>query len=79
MQVITSKTQHQDYCQSCFRIIFKYKGMKFGSIEGFFRELNSWIKKQTIYFQGKPIKRGSEEYASLVEEIYISALQNPFF
>lgn len=85
---------------------FKYKGMKFGSIEGFFQGIKfldkkqqrkvfkmsgidscyiksasgyDWTKNQTIYFQGKPIIRDSEEYASLVEEIYISALQNPFF
>lgn len=85
---------------------FKYKGIKFGSIEGFFQGIKfqdkkqqknvfemsgmdacyikgasnyDWMKTQTIYFQGKPIKRNSEEYNALVEEIYVSALQNPFF
>jgi hypothetical protein len=38
-----------------------------------------WTKTGEIYFQGKRIQRDSKEYDNLVLEIYISAIQNPFY
>ena len=39
----------------------------------------NWKENGLIYFQGDPIKRDSKEYDELVEELYISAIQNPFY
>ncbi len=32
-----------------------------------------------MYWQGKEIKRDSDEYDNLVDELYISAIQNPLY
>ncbi len=36
-------------------------------------------RKRFVYWQGQPIKRDSDDYANIVEELYISAAQNPLF
>lgn len=38
-----------------------------------------WKKTGIIYWQGKPIDRYSEEYDNLIDELYISAIQNPIY
>lgn len=38
-----------------------------------------WKKSGYIYFKGKKIKRDSLEYDSLLDELYISAIRNPFY
>lgn len=38
-----------------------------------------WRKTGEIYWQGKAIKRDSKEYELLVDELYISAIQNPIY
>lgn len=38
-----------------------------------------WKESGVIYWQGKPIKRDSEEYDDLIDELYISAIQNPLY
>ena len=38
-----------------------------------------WKESGVIYWQGKPIKRESEEYDDLIDELYISAIQNPLY
>ncbi len=38
-----------------------------------------WKETGTIYWQGQAIKRDSKEYDLLVDELYISALQNPLY
>lgn len=38
-----------------------------------------WTKTGEIYWQGKAIKRESKEYELLVDELYISAIQNPLY
>ena len=38
-----------------------------------------WKKTGYIYFKNKKIKRDSEEYDDLIDELYISAIQNPFY
>lgn len=37
------------------------------------------MKDEYIYWQGQAIKRDSKEYDLLVDEVYISALQNPLY
>ena len=38
-----------------------------------------WMKTGEVYFDGKCIDRNSEEYNLLVDELYISAVQNPLY
>ncbi len=39
----------------------------------------NWKETGIIYWQGNPIKRDSDEYEQLVDELYISAIQNEFY
>ena len=39
----------------------------------------NWMETGTIYWQGKAIKRESREYDLLIDELYISAIQNPIY
>ncbi len=39
----------------------------------------NWKETGIIYWQGIPIKRDSKEYEQLVDELYISAIQNKFY
>lgn len=39
----------------------------------------NWKNTGEIYWQGKAIKRESKEYELLVDELYISAIQNPLY
>lgn len=39
----------------------------------------NWKETGIIYFQGEPIKRDSKEYDDVIDELYISAIQNPFY
>ena len=39
----------------------------------------NWKETGIIYFQGEPIKRDSQEYDDIIDELYISAIQNPFY
>lgn len=39
----------------------------------------NWKEKGIIYWQGKPIDRYSKEYDDLIDELYISAIQNPLY
>ena len=38
-----------------------------------------WKKEQCIYWQGKKINRDSKEYDDFIDELYISAVQNPLY
>ena len=38
-----------------------------------------WKKEGNIYWQGQAINRFSEEYDNLIDELYISAIQNPLY
>ena len=57
--------------------VFKYSGIPAVVI----KETSDYDWKTTgiIYFQGESIKRDSQEYELLVTELYISAIQNPFY
>lgn len=39
----------------------------------------NWKDTGEIYWQGKPIKRDSKDYELLVDELYVSAIQNPLY
>ena len=39
----------------------------------------NWKETGIIYWQGKPIKRDSKDYDKLIDELYISAIQNEFY
>ena len=38
-----------------------------------------WKEEGNIYWQGQAINRFSEEYDNLIDELYISAIQNPLY
>ena len=57
--------------------IFKYSGLDSNNIK-VASDFN-WKETGIIYWQGKAIKRNSEEYDNLVAELYISAIQNPLY
>ena len=38
-----------------------------------------WTKNQTVMFKGKEINRHGKEYEDLVDELYVSMLQNPLY
>lgn len=38
-----------------------------------------WKQTGILYWQGKEINRYSEEYENIVDELYISAIQNPLY
>lgn len=39
----------------------------------------NWKSTGIVYWQGKEIKRDSEEYDLLIDELYVSAIQNPIY
>jgi len=39
----------------------------------------NWKESGIVYWQGLPIKRDSKEYDDLIDELYISAIQNEFY
>lgn len=41
--------------------------------------LDFWGESGILYWQGKPIKRNSEEYQSFIDELYLSAVKNPLY
>ena len=57
--------------------IFKYSGLDSNNIK-VASDFN-WKESGIVYWQGKAIKRDSEEYDDLVAELYISAIQNPLY
>lgn len=59
------------------KYIFKYYGIQAVQI----KEASNydWKKTGIIYWQGKEINRFSKEYDNLIDELYISAIQNPLY
>ena len=57
--------------------IFKYSGLDSNNIK-VASDFN-WKESGIVHWQGKAIKRNSEEYDNLVDELYISAIQNPLY
>ncbi len=57
--------------------IFKYSGLDSNNIK--VASDFDWKESGIVYWQGKAICRDSEEYDDLVDELYISAIQNPLY
>ena len=58
-------------------LVFNYSGLDANHI----KVCNNYNWKETgvLYFQGKEVNRYSKEYNDLVDELYISAIQNPLY
>ena len=41
--------------------------------------LDFWGDRGVLYWQGKPMKRESEEYQLFLDELYLSAVKNPLY
>lgn len=59
------------------KYVFAYSGTEAYHIQSV-SDYN-WRATGTIYWQGKTFNRESAEYESLVDEVYISAIQNPLY
>lgn len=59
------------------RYLFNYSGLNSNNIK-VACDYN-WRDDGNVYFQGKPIKRDSKEYEDFIDEVYISAIQNPLY
>ena len=57
--------------------VFKYYGTQAVHVKA--ASDYNWKENGIIYWQGKPIKRNSLEYDLLINELYISAIQNPIY
>lgn len=57
--------------------VLKYSRLDSNNIKGC--NLDDWKKDGKLYWQGKPIDRFSSEYQRFLEELYISAIQNPLY
>ena len=57
--------------------IFKFKGIDAVNIR--MASNYNWRETKKIYWQGKEIDRESQEYSDLIDELYISAIQNPLY
>ena len=58
-------------------LVFSYSGLDSNNVKicsGY-----DWKKTGILYWQGKEIDRYSKEYDDLVDEMYISAIQNPLY
>lgn len=58
-------------------LVFQYSGIESNVIK--IASDYDWQEEKTLYWQGQAIQRDSEEYHELVEEVYISAIQNPLY
>lgn len=58
-------------------LVFNYSGIESNVIK--IASDYDWMEEGIIYWQGTPIKRDSKKYDELVEELYISAIQNPLY
>lgn len=57
--------------------VLKYSGLDSNNIK--VASDFDWKREGIIYWQGTAIKRNSKEYEDLVDELYISAIQNPLY
>lgn len=58
-------------------LVFNYSGLDSNHVKvcsGY-----DWKETGILYWQGKEVNRFSKEYDDLVDELYISAIQNPLY
>lgn len=58
-------------------MVFKYSGKEAYHVK--LASEQDWRKTGLLFWRGKPIKRFSKEYEDFVDEMYISAIQNPLY
>ena len=58
-------------------LVFNYSGLDSNRVKSC--SDYDWKENGIIYWQGQAIDRFSEEYENLVDEVYISAIQNPLY
>ncbi len=59
------------------RFLFKYHGLNSNNIKSAYDY--DWKENKKVYFQGKAIERNSKNYDDFIDELYISAIQNPLY
>ncbi len=59
------------------KLVFNYSGVHAYHLKG--ASDYQWQKTGYLYFQGEPINRYEKEYQNIVDELYISAAQNPLY
>ena len=59
-------------------IVLKYSGLDAYHTRGS-NTLDFWGNDGILYWQGKPMKRDSEEYQKFLDELYLSAIENPLY
>ena len=59
------------------KLVFKLSGLDSNNIKA--AQDYIWQEERVVYFMGKPYKRDSKEYEDLVDELYVSLLQNPLY
>ena len=59
--------------------IFEYSNKSWVRVNRNYLNDYNWKETGIVYWQGKPIKRDSIEYDQLIDELYISAIQNEFY
>ena len=57
--------------------LFSYFGLNSNNLKAAFDY--DWKIEKKVYFQGKAIDRNSRDYEDFIDELYISAIQNPLF
>ena len=59
------------------RYLFDYHGLDSNNIKMSYDY--NWRENKIVYFQGKAIDRNSMQYVDFIDELYISAIQNPLY
>ena len=59
-------------------LVLEYSGLDAYHIRGANTQ-NPWNNDGLLYWQGKEMQRDSEEYQLFLDELYISAVQNPIY
>ena len=57
--------------------MFSYFGLNSNNIKAAYDY--NWRVEKKVYFQGKAIDRNSKKYEDFIDELYISAIQNPLY
>ena len=59
------------------KLVFEYSGKDAYHLKA--TSDYDWRKTGLLYWQGEPINRFSADYENIVDELYVSAAQNPFY
>lgn len=59
------------------RFLFDYYGLNSNNIKIAYDY--NWRDEKKVYFQGKAIDRNSKDYEDFIDELYVSAIQNPLY